>query len=95
MKKDKFVKLMNEFGDACITYTSSNSKKPKYIIGTLDFTTKYIEEKLNKLNNSNIKFLDDTMLVFSWDLDSFKTINIKNVTGIEPLSSLVPNDPIF
>ena len=45
MKKEELAKLVDEYGDAIITYRSENSKKLKYNVCTLDFGTKYIRDK--------------------------------------------------
>ena len=45
MKKDELANLVNDCGDAIITYRSENSKKLKYNVCTLDFSTEYIKNK--------------------------------------------------
>ena len=52
MKKDELAKLVDEYGDAIITYRSENSKKLKYNVCTLDFSTKYIRDKKNRAKES-------------------------------------------
>mgnify|MGYP003312359421 CR=1 FL=1 len=39
MKKEELASLVTEYGDAVITYRSENSKKLKYNVCTLDFST--------------------------------------------------------
>ena len=45
MKKEELADLVNEYGDAIITYRSENSGKLKYNVCTLDFSTPYIQKK--------------------------------------------------
>ena len=48
MEKQKFKDLVREYGDAVITYRSTNSRKLKYNVCTLDFDNKYIQSKKNR-----------------------------------------------
>lgn len=92
--KAKFISLMHDYGDACIHYTSPVSGKEKYIVGTTDFTTKYIKEKFDQLKSRTTAKKDEgSVLIFSWDTDAFKLIDPNTVTKITPLSIMVPNDP--
>ena len=59
MKKEELAQLVNEYGDAVITYRSENSNKLKYNVCTLDFTTPYIQQKKNRAKES-----DKTLLLF-------------------------------
>ena len=52
MKKEELAQLVNEYGDAVITYRSENSNKLKYIVCTLDFSTPYIQNKKNRAKAS-------------------------------------------
>ena len=47
MTKEELAKLVTEHGDAIITYRSEQSKKLKYNVCTLDFSTPYIQQKEN------------------------------------------------
>jgi len=89
MVKDLFLTKMDIAGDAIITYRSPVSKKLKYNVCTLEFDScAYIQEKNNK-KNINIK--EDCMLLFCWDTDSFRQINIKAVTNVQPLGTILRN----
>ena len=59
MNKEALAKLVTEYGDAIITYRSENSKKLKYNVCTLDFSTPYIQNKKNRAKGS-----DGTLLLF-------------------------------
>ena len=48
MKKEELAHLVDEYGDAVITYRSENSNKLKYNVCTLDFSTPYIKRKKNR-----------------------------------------------
>ena len=87
MKKEDLAKLVTEHGDAIITYRSENSKKLKYNVCTLDFSTQYIQDKKNRAKESQ-----ETLLLFCWDTDSYRLLKPKNVTSVVPLSSVLKND---
>lgn len=91
--KSEFENLMDNAGDACIHFVSSVSGKEKYTVGTMDFSTKYIKEKLCNLKTNKPK-AENCVLIFSWDTDSFKQIDPLTVIRVEPLSHMIPNDPV-
>ena len=86
MKKEEIRQLVDEYGDAVITYRSENSNKLKYNVCTLDFSTPYIQQKKNRAKES-----DSTLLLFCWDTDSFRLLKPLNVTSVVPLSSVLKN----
>jgi hypothetical protein len=86
VKKDEFVRAVSDCGDAIITYRSTNSRKLKYNVCTLDFDNKYIQSKKNRAKETN-----DSVLLFCWDTDSYRLLQPKNVTSIQPLSSILRN----
>ena len=86
MKKEELAQLVQEYGDAVITYRSENSKKLKYNVCTIDFSTDYIQGKRNRAKESS-----DTLLTFCWDTDSYRLIKPKNVTSVVPLSAILKN----
>ena len=86
MKKDEFIRTVSDCGDAIITYRSTNSRKLKYNVCTLDFDNKYIQSKKNRAKETT-----DSVLLFCWDTDSYRLLQPKNVTNIQPLSSILRN----
>ena len=84
MEKQKFKDLVREYGDAVITYRSTNSRKLKYNVCTLDFDNKYIESKKNRAKET-----EQTVLLFCWDTDSYRLLRPANVTHIVPLQSIL------
>ena len=86
MKKDEFLRTVSDCGDAIITYRSTNSRKLKYTVCTLDFDNKYIQSKKNRAKET-----PDSVLLFCWDTDSYRLLQPKNVTSIQPLSSILRN----
>ena len=86
MEKEKFKDKVKQAGDAVITYRSTNSRKLKYNVCTLDFTTPYIQKKHNRAKES-----EDTVLLFCWDTDSYRLLRPANITSIVPLSSILQN----
>ena len=87
MKKEELRSLVEEYGDAIITYRSEQSKKLKYNICTLDFSTPYIQKKKTRTKESM-----ETLLLFCWDTDSYRILKPKNVTTVVPLASVLKND---
>ena len=87
MKKEELARLVQEYGDAIITYRSENSNKLKYNVCTLDFSTPYIQGKKNRAKESS-----STLLLFCWDTDSFRLLKPMNVTSVVPLSSILRNE---
>jgi len=87
LKKEELAALVTEYGDAIITYRSEQSKKLKYNVCTLDFSTPYIKQKKNRAKET-----DDTLLLFCWDTDSYRLLKSANVTSVVPLSSILKNE---
>ena len=86
MKKEELADLVNEYGDAIITYRSENSGKLKYNVCTLDFSTPYIQKKKNRAKES-----PETLLLFCWDTDSYRLLKPVNVTSVVGLASVLQN----
>ena len=87
MKKQELAQLVHEYGDAIITYRSAHSKKLKYNVCTLDFSTPYIQEKRNRAKET-----EETLLLFCWDTDSYRLLRPANVSSVVPLSSILRNE---
>tara|TARA_A100001015_G_scaffold314000_1_gene422537 strand:- start:1495 stop:1758 length:264 start_codon:yes stop_codon:yes gene_type:complete len=87
VKKEELAKLVNEYGDAIITYRSEKSNKLKYNVCTLDFSTPYIKKK-----KSRAKETDRTLLLFCWDTDSYRLLKPKSITSVVPLASVLRNE---
>jgi|TARA_B110000444_G_C18445594_1_gene413289 hypothetical protein len=87
MTKEELAKLVTEHGDAIITYRSEQSKKLKYNVCTLDFSTPYIQQKKTRTKETN-----DSLLLFCWDTDSYRLLKPKNVTTVVPLASILKNN---
>jgi len=86
VKKEELADLVNEYGDAIITYRSENSNKLKYNVCTLDFSTPYIQTKKNRAKEDT-----ETLLLFCWDTDSYRLIKSHNVTSVVPLANVLKN----
>lgn len=87
MNKQEALKKLAECGDAVVTYTAANSKKQKYNVVTLDFTTPYVQSK-----RTNASEDDKSILVFSWDMDSFRLLNFEAILSIVPLAKVLRNE---
>ena len=87
MKKQELANLVTEYGDAIITYRSEKSRKLKYNVCTLDFSTPYIQKKKNRAKETS-----DTLLFFCWDTDSYRLLRPSNVSSVVPLSSVLKNE---
>lgn len=88
MNKSELTSLVNSYGDAVITYRSKNSRKLKYNVCTLDFTTPYIQNKRNRAKEG-----PDTLLLFCWDTDTYRLLNPSSVVSVVPLSTFLKNGP--
>lgn len=91
MRKEAFEAKLFENGDSYIYYTSPISKKSKYHIGTNIFSRKispYIYDRYMKIR-STVESTDNQVLIFCWDLDDFKLINVDHVNNIVPLNSIL------
>ena len=86
MRKEQVTQLVEEYGDAIITYRSENSKKLKYNVCTLDFSTPYVQQKINRAKET-----DSTLLLFCWDTDSYRLLKPSHVTSVTPLSAVLKN----
>ena len=86
MKKQELATLVTKYGDAIITYKRKKKKKLKYNVCTLDFSTPYIQQKINRAKESQ-----ETLLLFCWDTDSYRLLKPSNVTSVVPLSSILKN----
>jgi len=89
VKKQELAQLVHNYGDAVITYRSEHSKKLKYNVCTLDFSTPYIQKKKNRAKET-----PDTLLFFCWDTDSYRLLRPANVSSVVPLSSILKNERI-
>jgi len=87
MKKEDFVRKLDDAGDAIVTYRSQNSRRLKYNVCTSDFDNKYIQSKRNRAKPNNKQ-----LLLFCWDTDSYRLLVPDNVTSIVPLSRILKND---
>jgi hypothetical protein len=86
VRKEQVTQLVEEYGDAIITYRSENSKKLKYNVCTLDFSTPYVQQKINRAKET-----DSTLLLFCWDTDSYRLLKPSHVTSVTPLSAVLKN----
>ena len=87
VKKQELISIVNDYGDAIITYRSEQSRKLKYNVCTLDFSTPYIQKKKNRAKET-----DETLLLFCWDTDSYRLLRPANVSSVVPLSSVLKNE---
>lgn len=87
MKKQELARLVQDYGDAIITYRSEQSRKLKYNVCTLDFSTPYIQGKKNRAKET-----EDTLLFFCWDTDSYRLLRPSAVSSVVPLSSILKNE---
>lgn len=87
MDRDTFIQKMESFEDAVVTYRSAVSKKLKYNVCTSNFENSYIQSR-----NKTVKVNEDCVLLFCWDTNSFRQINVESVTGVQPLGAAMRNN---
>ena len=87
MTKQELADLVRKHGDAIITYRSKNSRKLKYNVCTLDFSTPYIQKKRNRTKET-----DDTILMFCWDTNGYRLLDPSSVHSVIPLSAVLNNE---
>ena len=85
MKKEEARKLIEEAGDAIVTYRAENSSKLKYNVVTLNFSG-YVAKK-----KTHAREEDNTLLTFSWDTDTYRLIRVDLITSIVPLAAVPKN----
>lgn len=89
MTKEELRALVIKHGDAIITYRSKHSRKLKYNICTLDFSTPYIQKKKSRATET-----DDTLLFFCWDTNAYRLLTPASVTSVVPLASILKNENV-
>jgi hypothetical protein len=89
VKKEELRNLLDEYGDATITYRSQNSRKLKYNVCTLDFEVPHIQSKRNRAKET-----DNNLLMFCWDTDSYRLLVPDAVTRVDPLAATLKNEDI-
>lgn len=87
MNKQEALQKLNESGDAVVTYIAANSKKQKYNVVTLNFKTPYVKRKRTSATED-----ENSILVFSWDMDSFRILSPASIISIVPLSKVLRNE---
>jgi hypothetical protein len=87
MNKQEALQKLNESEDAVVTYIAANSKKQKYNVVTLNFQTPYIRKKRTSAVED-----ENSILVFSWDMDSFRILTPSSILSIVPLSKVLRNE---
>ncbi len=81
---------MNEGGDCYINYISPVSKKQKYHVGTTNFSVATSPYIANKLKNYSLPRMDENqVLVFCYDMDSFKPVDTSLVISILPTNKVI------
>lgn len=84
MNKQQVIDLVTEYGDATITYRSTESKKLKYNVCTLDFDNEHIKTKPTRAEES-----EDNVLMFCWDIDSYRLLKPANISSVVPLNNVL------
>lgn len=93
MDKLVFTNTMRANGDSYINYLSVVSRKVKYHVATMDFRKEispYIAARFLKFSNK-MKLKDNQVLVFCYDLNEFKPIDVSSVVSLIPLNTVIKN----
>lgn len=88
MERDRFIKLMNEYGDALVYSRGPVSKRIKYNTVTANLDNEHIKKRAGKRVPVA---MEGRVLTFAWDQDDFRQINPKDVVKVIPLSDIVNN----
>ena len=83
MNKFSCLKILTNNGDSIVAIANEPD-----ICATIDFSTKYIKDK--RYGRYNIE--KNAILVFSWTDDKFRSIEVKNIKNIKPLSDILRNE---
>lgn len=89
MNRERFIKLMNEYGDALVYIKGPVSKKIKYNTVTANLNNQHIQKRAGKRVPT---VMEGRVLTFAWDQDDFRQINPEDVVKVIPLSDIV-NSP--
>jgi len=82
MNKFSCLKMLENNGDSVISL-----REDADIVATIDFSTPYIKNK----RYGKYKMEKNSILLFSWTDDAFRTIDVKNIKNIKPLSDILRN----
>ena len=83
MNKFSCLKIMQNNGDSVLTLKDDDD-----IVGTTDFSTKYIKNK--RYGKYSIE--KNSILLFSWTDDKFRNIHVNDIRSIKPLSDILRNE---
>ena len=93
MTREEFKNAVMECGDAVITYRSTNSRKLKYNVCTLDFSTPYIQKKRNRARPTKDTVAHHPAVFFTQSgTPSLDFNSLDDVTSIIPLSKILRNE---
>lgn len=88
MDHDRFIKLMEQAGDATVYIRGPVSKKVKYNVVTADLNNPHIQRRSGGRVPT---VMEGRVLTFAWDQDDFRQINPADVVKVIPLSDVVNN----
>lgn len=86
MERNRFIKLMDTYGDALVYIRGPVSKKIKYNTVTTELDNPHIQARAR---GRTPQVIDGRVLTFSWDQNDFRQINPMDVINVVPLSDVV------
>lgn len=84
MKREEFERKASQMNDFYLYYKGDH--RQKYLVGTVDFSTPYIAERIKQLPLD-----EDEVLVWSWEANRARKISLKRIKKLVPLATILKN----
>ena len=86
MLREEFEKKATKMGDFYLYYTREGDTRQTYLVGTTNFTTPYVAERIK-----NLTLKEDEVLVWSWNSNKARKLDLKRIKKLVPLSTVLKN----
>ena len=73
-------------GDFYLYYRKETDNQTTYLVGTVDFTTKYVAERAK-----NIHLKDTEVMVWSWNSNKARKLSLDRIKKLVPLGTVLRN----
>lgn len=88
MNRERFLSLMEEYGDAQVFVKGPVSNRIKYNVVTTNLDNPHIHKRAG---TRVLKAMEGKVLAFAWDTDDFRQIDPRDVVKVVPLVDIVNN----